>query len=63
MAKLFNSIEFAVHLNNKFSNIEKMSYLLVKLLDRKSFKNFTRFKIVRTKLFIDKRNVTGVIWG
>ena len=40
-----------------------MNYLLVKSLDWKGFKKFTGFKIVRTKLFIDNRNVTSAIWG
>ena len=58
----FDSFEVAVHSNNKFSNVAKMN-CFVKLLDRRIFKNCTRFKVVRTKLFSGNRNVTGAIWG
>ena len=57
----FDSFEVAVHSNNKLSNIEK-NELFIKLLDRRSFKNCTRFKFVRTKLFSENRNATGAIW-
>ena len=55
----FDSFEVAVQQTLQHRKNE----LFIKLLDRRSFKNCTRFKIVRTKLFSDNRNVTKAIWG
>ena len=53
----FDSLEVAVHSNNKLSDIEKMNYLLNYLTGK-----CTRFKVVRTKLFSGNSNDTGAIW-
>ena len=58
----FDSLEVPVHSKKKALQHRK-NELFIKLLDRRSFKNCTRFKVVRTKLFSGNRNVTGAIWG